>query len=164
MLRSCVERAHTAKSGAGTERSALRGAAARASVALSKAQAELAMARAAGNRARGQNQCRPECRTKLAAEASAQADVDAARLVLLQAERKATTESPLKAPAWLLSRRLSTGLPSWRSGRDFQVGPGFLVGKLPKGGGVPWSAGCEFHRRRRRPRARADPDAARQGD
>lgn len=92
---SSAERVHDAKAGAEAERGALRGAAARASVALLKAQAELAMARADANGARGQRQCGPECRTKLAAAASAQAEVDAAKLALLQAERKATTESPL---------------------------------------------------------------------
>ena len=103
---SAAERAHDAKAGAEAERSAYRSAAARASAALTKAEAELAMARAAANKARGQKQCGPECRTKLAAEASAQADVDAARLVLLRAERKATTESPFKAPVWLLPAAL----------------------------------------------------------
>ncbi|HET6928376.1 MAG TPA: hypothetical protein VFI48_16105 [Hyphomicrobiaceae bacterium] len=39
----------------------------------------------------------------------AQADVDAARLALLQAERQATTESPLKAPVWLLPAALDAG-------------------------------------------------------
>jgi hypothetical protein len=36
----------------------------------------------------------------LAAEVSAQADVETSRLALLQAEGKATAESPLKAPVW----------------------------------------------------------------
>ncbi len=103
---SAAERVHDAKADAEAERGALRGAAARASATLMKAQAELALARADANRARGQKQCGPECRTKLAAEASAQADVDAAKLALLQAERKAVTESPLKAPAWLLPAAL----------------------------------------------------------
>jgi hypothetical protein len=103
---SSAERVHDAKAGAEAERSALRSAAARVSVTLSKAQAELAMARAAANKARGQQQCGLECRAKIAAEASAQADVDAAKLALLQAERKATTESPLKAPTWLLPAAL----------------------------------------------------------
>ena len=113
---SAAERVHDAKAGAEAERGALRSAAARASATLTKAEAELVLARAAANKARGQKQCGPECRTKLAAEASAQADVEAARRALLQAEQKATTESPLKAPAWLLQWH-STRSPSWRSGR-----------------------------------------------
>jgi hypothetical protein len=120
---SAAERVHDAKAGAEAERGALRSAAARASAALTMAEAELAMARAAANRARGQKQCGPECRTKLAAEASAQADVDAASLALVQAERKATTESPFKAPVWLLPAALDlvafmaiwTGLSGWSS-------------------------------------------------
>jgi hypothetical protein len=54
------------------------------------------------NAARAQKQCGPVCRTKLAAEAAAQADVDAGRRELLSAESKATADSPLQAPVWLL--------------------------------------------------------------
>ena len=43
----------------------------------------------------------PQCQFCVTS-ASAKADVDAAKPALLQAERKATTESPLKAPVWLL--------------------------------------------------------------
>ena len=64
---------------------------------------------------------RSVCRTKLAAEAAAKADVDAASQALLLAEQKATTESPLKAPVWLLPAALDvvafmaiwTGLTGW---------------------------------------------------
>src|SRR5262245_27715551 len=73
---SAAERVHDAKAGAEAERSALRGAASRAEAALFKAEAELVKARADANRARGQRQCGPDCRTKLATEASTQADVD----------------------------------------------------------------------------------------
>jgi hypothetical protein len=120
---SAAERVHTAKAGAEAERSALRGAALRAEATLTKAEAEFAKARAAANKARGLKQCGPDCRTKLAAEVSAQTDVDAARLGLLQAQRKATTESPLKALVWLLPAALDlvafmaiwTGLSGWSS-------------------------------------------------
>jgi hypothetical protein len=88
---SAAERVHDAKAGAEAERGAYRNAAARAFATLNMAEAELAMARAAANRARVQKQCGPECRTKLAAEASAQADFEAAKHSLLRAERKATT-------------------------------------------------------------------------
>lgn len=51
----------------------------------------------------------------------AQADVEAAKLALLHAEQKAITESPLKAPVWLLPAALDavafmaiwTGLSGW---------------------------------------------------
>jgi hypothetical protein len=56
---SGAERVHDAKAGAETERGALRGAAARASAGLTKAEAELAVARAAANKARGQKQWAP---------------------------------------------------------------------------------------------------------
>ena len=146
---SAAERVHDAKAGAEAERGALRGAAARASAGLTTAEAELAAARAAANKARGQKQCGPECRTKLAAEVSAQADVDAARLAMLHAERKATTESPLKAPVWLLPAALDAA-PSWRSGRDSRVGrAGSLAANLPRGGGAVWGAVDAGHRCRR---------------
>jgi hypothetical protein len=91
---SAAERVHDAKVGAEAERGAFRSAAARAAVVLTNAEAELAMARAAANKARGQKQCGLECRMKVAAEASAQADVDAARLALLLAERKVNDGEP----------------------------------------------------------------------
>ena len=131
MFFSAAERVHDAKAGAQAERSALRGAALRAEATLTNAEAELAKARAGANKARGQKQCGPDCRTKLAAEVSAQADVEAARLGLLQAQRKATAESPIKAPVWLLPAALDlvafmaiwTGLSSagWASKASARV-------------------------------------------
>ena len=103
---SASERVHAAKAGAEAERSALRNAATRAQAALTKSEASLATARAEANAARAQKQCGPICRTKLAAEAAAQADVEAARRELLSAESKATTDSPLQAPVWLLPAAL----------------------------------------------------------
>jgi|SRR5262249_3456950 len=112
---SAAERVHVAKAGAQAERSALRGAAARAQAALTKSEAELAKARADANAARAQKQCGPVCRTKLAAEAAANADVEAARQELFSSESKATTESPLQAPTWLLPTALDlvTFLAIW---------------------------------------------------
>jgi chromosome segregation ATPase len=119
---SAAERVHTAKAGAEAERSALRRAAARAEVTLTSAEDELVEARAAANKARAERkQCGPDCRTKLATEVSAQADVEAARQGLLQAQRKAIVESPFKAPVWLLRAALDlvafmaiwTGLSGW---------------------------------------------------
>ena len=103
---SAAERVHAAKAGAQAERSALRGAAVRAQAVLTKAEAQLAKARADANKARGQKKCGSDCRTKLAAEAAAHADVDAATRELLSAESKATTDSPLQAPTWLLPAAL----------------------------------------------------------
>jgi hypothetical protein len=100
------ERVHVAKAGAQAERVALRSVASRAQVALTKSEASLAQARAEANAVRAQRQCGPTCRTKLAAEAAAQADVEAGRRELLSAESKATTDSPLQAPAWLLPAAL----------------------------------------------------------
>jgi len=122
---SAAERVHVAKAGAQAERSALRGAAARAQAALTSSEAELAKARADASAARAQKQCGPVCRTKLAAEAAAKADVEAARRELLSAESKATTDSPLQAPTWLLPTALDlvafmaiwTGLSGHRSGQ-----------------------------------------------
>ena len=121
---SAAERVHVAKAGAEAERSALRGAASRAEATLTNTEAELTKARAEANSARGQKQCGPVCRTKLAAEAIAKADIDAARLALFQAQQKATSESPLKGPVWLLPAALDavafmaiwTGLSGWSRG------------------------------------------------
>ena len=118
---SSAERVHTAKAGAEAERGAYRSAADRAREALTKATAKFDAARAEANQARGQKQCGPSCRTKLAAEAAAKADVDAASQALLVAEQRATSESPLKAPVWLLPAALDvvafmaiwTGLTGW---------------------------------------------------
>jgi len=103
---SAAERVHVAKAGAQAERSAFRGAAVRAQATLTKAEAELAKARADANKARGQKKCGSDCRTKLAAEAAANTDVEAARREVLSAESKATTDSPLRAPTWLLPTAL----------------------------------------------------------
>ena len=103
---SASERVHVAKAGAEAERSALRNAATRAQAALTMSEASLATARAQANAARAQKQCGPVCRTKLSAEAAAQADVEAARRELLSTESKATTDSPFQAPVWLLPAAL----------------------------------------------------------
>jgi hypothetical protein len=103
---SAAERVHVAKAGAQAERGALRSAASRAQAALTRSEASLAKARAEANAARALKQCGPACRTKLAAEASAQADVEAAKRELLLAEKMATTDSPLQAPVWLLPAAL----------------------------------------------------------
>lgn len=99
---AAAERVHVAKAGAQAGRDAARSVVSRAQAALTKAEGQLDKARADANRARGQKQCGPDCRTKLAAETTAQADVVAARATLLQAESVATADSPLQAPVWLL--------------------------------------------------------------
>jgi hypothetical protein len=103
---AAAERVHVAKAGAQAERDAHRGVSSRAQAALTKAETHLVTAQAAANRARGFKQCGPDCRAKLAAEASAQADVTAARSALFQAESTATTDSPIQAPVWLLPAAL----------------------------------------------------------
>ena len=100
------ERVHVAKAGAQAERVALRSAASRAQAALTKADAELVSARAAANQARGLKKCGTDCRSRLAAETTAQAAVDRARGELLEAEKQARTDSPLQAPMWLLPAAL----------------------------------------------------------
>jgi len=103
---TAAERVHVAKAGAQADRSALRSAAVRARTAFTKAETELAKARADANKARGQKKCGSDCRTKLAAEAAAIADVKAAGRELLSSESKATMDSPLQAPTWLLPTAL----------------------------------------------------------
>src|SRR5262245_36874588 len=103
---SAAERVHVAKAGAQAERDAFRGALSRAQAALTKREMELAKARAEANAARAQKQCGPICRTKIATEASAQADVEVAKQELLPAEKMATMDSPLQAPVWLLPASL----------------------------------------------------------
>lgn len=103
---SAAERVHVAKAGAQAERSALRGVAVRAQAALTKSEAELAKSRADGNAARALKQCGPVCRTKIAAEAAATADVNAARRELLLAEKTATSGTDVAAPSVARSDRL----------------------------------------------------------
>ena len=77
-------------------------------------------ARAEANQARGQKQCGPSCRTKLAAEAAAKADVEAASQAVLLADQKVHRE-PVESPVWLLPAALDvvafmaiwTGLIPW---------------------------------------------------
>jgi hypothetical protein len=118
---SSAERVHVAKAGAQAERDALRGVSTRAQAALTKVEASLDKAKAEANKARGLKQCGTSCRSKLAAETQAQADVDAAKQALLDAEKRATADSPLVAPVWLLPAALDlvafmalwTGLSDW---------------------------------------------------
>jgi len=119
---SAAERVHQAKAGREAERGSYRSAADRAHVALTKAEARFEAARAEANKARGLKQCGPTCRTKLATETTAQADLSKARVELRESEARAVAESPLKAPVWLLPAALDvvafmaiwTGLASWR--------------------------------------------------
>ena len=130
---SAAERVHVAKAGAQAERDALRGAASRAQAALTKAEAELAKARAEANQ-RGPEAVRPACRTKLAAEASAQADVEAARRELLLAEKQGHSGQP--------SPGAGVAAPSGAR-------PGGLHGDLDGTFGVREGAPRETARRRR---------------
>lgn len=103
---SLAERVHVAKAGAQAERNALRSVASRAEAALTLAEGRLVSAQADANRARGQKQCGPDCRSKLAAETTAKADVSAAKRELLSSQSKAVTDSAIQAPAWLLPAAL----------------------------------------------------------
>ena len=91
---SAAERVHVAKAGAQAERS--RSSECRVSCpgCTHQGRSDLAQARADANKARAQKQCGPDCRSKLAAEAAAQADVDAARRELLAAEKQGHDGQP----------------------------------------------------------------------
>jgi hypothetical protein len=134
---SAAERVHVAKAGAQAERDAFRGAVSRAEAALTRAQADLAKARAEANVVWGQKQCGTACRTRLAAETAAHADVEAARRDLLLAEKTATADSPLQAPTWLLPAALD--LVAFMA-----IWTGFSKGPVKGGRGEP------ARRRRRR--------------
>ena len=145
---AAAERVHVAKAGAQAERSALRSAASRAQAALTRSEASLAAARAEANASRAQKQCGPLCRIKLAAEASAQADVDAEKRELLLAEKTATTDSPLQAPVWLLPAALD--LVAFMA-----IWTGLSIGPVKGRRGEPG------RRRRRRMQRRSKPPARR---
>ena len=116
---SAAERVHVAKAGAQAERVALRSAASRAQAALTQSEASLAQARAEANVARAQKQCGPLCRTRLAAEAAAQADVEAGGGSCSQLRAKSRRTVHFRLP-YGCSLRRSTWSPSWRSGRASQ--------------------------------------------
>jgi hypothetical protein len=101
-----AERVHVAKAGAEAERSALRKAADRAGQELSAAKLEAAKAEAEARKAEARKTCGATCREARQARDEAHVRLDKAEHALLTAETKATTESALKAPEWLLPAAL----------------------------------------------------------
>ncbi len=158
---AAAERVHVAKAGAEAERAALRGAATRAEAALTVAEGRLVSAQAAANKARGQKQCGPDCRAKLAAETSAKADVSAAKQEALATASKATMDSPLKAPVWLLPAALDlvAFMAMWTAFSGFRAKPARKAPAKPAAKGKPRKA-----KRSSKPRApKADPKAEAEG-
>jgi hypothetical protein len=103
---SAAERVHIAKAGAQAERQALRNDASRASRELADAQAEAQTAQAQALKAEARKTCTASCREAKAARDLANGKVEAAKHALLNAETKATTDSALVAPTWLLPAAL----------------------------------------------------------
>jgi hypothetical protein len=103
-----AERVHDAKAGAEAERQAHRSAAARATQEFTDVKAELATTGKAADpyRKRKADECIGKCATALSAESRAKERFSSAETALLKAEAKATTESALKAPVWLLPASL----------------------------------------------------------
>jgi hypothetical protein len=101
-----TERVHVAKAGAQAERQALRNDANRASKELAEAQAEARTAQAQALKAEARKTCNASCREVKAARDLANSKVDTAKHTLLIAETKATTDSALVAPEWLLPAAL----------------------------------------------------------
>jgi hypothetical protein len=101
-----AERVHVAKAGAQAERQALRNDASRASKELADAQAEAQTAQAQALKAEVRKTCSASCREAKAARDLANGKVEAAKHALLIAETKATTDSALVAPTWLLPAAL----------------------------------------------------------
>jgi hypothetical protein len=101
-----AERVHVAKAGAQAERQALRNDASRASKELAEAQAEARTVQAQVLKAEVRKTCNASCREAKAARDLVNSKVDAAKRSLLLAETKATTDSALMAPEWLLPSAL----------------------------------------------------------
>lgn len=100
-----AERVHTAKAGAEAERAAMHSAVTRAGAALTQARAKADKAEvdATAARSKGRKQCDASCLAKWEAEAgAARGRVSDAAAAVTAAETKATVESPLRAPVWLL--------------------------------------------------------------
>jgi hypothetical protein len=101
-----AERVHVAKAGGQAERQALRNGASRAAKEFAEAQAEAQTAQAQALKAEARKTCNASCREAKAARDLANGKVDTAKHALLIAETKATTDSALVAPEWLLPTAL----------------------------------------------------------
>lgn len=103
---SAAERVHTSKAGAEAARGALRSAVERAQDDLKDAKALAQTARAEADKTLGWKTCKTTCLGKRERADRADAVVEKAQAALTEAEAKATTESPYKAPVWLLPAAL----------------------------------------------------------
>jgi hypothetical protein len=101
-----AERVHVAKAGAEAGRSALRKAVVRAVQELSEAKQEAAKVEAEARRAEARKTCGTFCREAKQARDEAHVRLERAEAALFTAEAKATTESALVAPTWLLPAAL----------------------------------------------------------
>jgi hypothetical protein len=99
---AAAERVYHAKSGAETERSALRNDSGRAPVELDAARAAELVASAEASKASGWKNKGSKYQGIVATHDAAKARLESAKLALIAAEKKATPESALKAPAWLM--------------------------------------------------------------
>jgi len=102
---AAAERVHLAKAGAEAERAALRSAVTLAEHALDDAKSSAAKAEADAKiwRSKSARACDPACVAKWdAAFSAARGRVAAASEMVTAAAAKASVESPLKAPVWLL--------------------------------------------------------------
>jgi hypothetical protein len=97
------ERVHLAKAGAEAERQSLRSAVTLAERHLDEAKKSAARAEADATAARAKRSCNAECLARWdAAAAAARSRVTAATDAITAAGSKATVESPLKMPVWLI--------------------------------------------------------------
>jgi hypothetical protein len=134
---SSAERVHDAKAGAEAERGALRGAAARASVALLKAQAELAMARADANGARAKGSVVQNAERSLPQRRRPRLKLTRRSWHCSRRSGRPRRRAHSRLPHGCCQRH-SMRSPSWRSGRASRAGrPGSLATNLRRGGGVP---------------------------
>jgi isoleucyl-tRNA synthetase len=104
---AAAERVHNAKAGAEAERAAARAAAVRAEDALTDARAKASKAEADAKAMRKQKACKADCLARWDNEASAaRTRVTEAEAHVAKLDAKAVTESPFKAPVWLLPASL----------------------------------------------------------
>jgi hypothetical protein len=103
---SAAERVHVAKAGEEAVRSSLSRAAERSRKNLEEAQAAFKAADQAEAKFRGAKQCGPQCRAARETLTIAKQRLEEAADALTKAEASAPTESPLKAPVWLLPAAL----------------------------------------------------------
>ncbi len=100
---AAAERVHLAKAGAEAERASMRSAVILAENALGEAKASVVRAEADSKAARGKRSCNTDCLARWDnAAAAARKRVADATLAVTATSGRASEESPLKAPVWLL--------------------------------------------------------------